>query len=599
MKKFLTIVLAVVLALSCFAVPTFADEDVAAAAKGGDGFDFYSMTVHYTEPVVVSYKYVTKSDNIVKKDVNGNTVKDADGNDVIIDKAWIYADPCDYYIVPAIAFTNKDGTFTNFQPGYGEKEKGKDKTEEMFYCVVSPAYDMDSKGINKLKTRGLSDIGDNTAISIKSAATLYGPSEFYDDAGTPNPNFKLVDGYFLDKAVDADGNNLRIDINGYVIDANNIWHARDGHRIEPFVEVGENEKGEPILVWIDLESRVGADGKVLDYTTITNQDLIDKKVLTMPEKYATLADTQDPAVDYNEDGKIDTKDKRAYNSLVKEKEAWLTGCSIQMFTIDYIDLDGDGKKTESDMADYYDANKNEQYDEGEAYGYNNPKLVIEQKHIMTRTDKEGNVIYVQGSPAIGNPVTKVEIKNITVEIDALGDQLYADVASDPQQKNEIIITTGDIYKNIEKAQAYVAEHPEKMYTEGLVIGRAKCVTTKTEVAEAQADYPTTLKSVEVEITEGVEIPANATLYFNFFVQTQQPANEKTYMKAGTAKKPADNSLLPINKGEVNLERLPDNPEYGATAEPEPKKGCGQFIGGGIALVAVVGLAFVGFRKKED
>lgn len=595
MKKFMTVLLAVMLVLSCFALPTFADEE-----KAVDGFDFYSMTAHYTTPVVLSYKYVTKADKIVKKDINGNPILDEDGSEKYVDKGWVFADPSDAYIIPAVAFTSKDGSFTNFAPGYGEKELGKDKFADKVYGVVCPAYGIDSKKIAITSTYGLTDISDNTAITLINAAKLYGAIDFYDDAGTPNPNFTLVDGYFLDKEVDADGNNLRIDVNGYVIDKNNIWHARDGHRIEPFVEVGQDEKGLPILVWIDIESRLDADGKIRDYTTISNQSLIDKGVLTLPEKYAALAEEFDATVDYNEDGKVgDNKDKRTYNSLVKEKEVWLETSSIQMYTIDYIDADGDGKKTEKDLGDtFVDKNKNGEYDEGEALLYDNPKLVIKQEHIMTRTDPLGTkVIFVQGSPAIGNPLSKVVISNFTVEIDALGTQLYSDVAADPQQQNEIIITVGDIYANVSRALDYVAEHPNKVYTDGSILGRAKCVTTKTEMEDVSGNYPSTVTSVDVVLEEGAVIPANANLYFNFVVKTSQPERTKNYKKVDKKTGEATSLILPINKGEIDPEDIPDATPA-PTEEPKQKSGCGGMVAGGMVIVAAMAAAFV-IRKKEE
>ena len=502
MKKILAIILTAVMVLSSLSLFAFAADE---AAEPGDGFDFYSMTAHYKTAVVVGYKYVTKDDNIVKKDRDGNPVKDENGYDVIIDKAWIFADPSTEYIVPAVAFTSKDGSYTNLILGYGDKALAKGKYQNVFYAVRSDAYGIDSSELSVTNTYGITNIGDKTAISIISAATLYGVSEYFDDAGTPNPNFSRdADGYFLDQEVDAEGNNLRIDVNSYVIDANGIWHSRDGHRIEPFVEVGEDT-----YTWIDLNSRKEGgkpDGKIVDYTTITNAILLEKGVLkSLPEKYAFENTEADPEVDYDGDGKVGTtKDKRAFNNLVKEKEAWINSCSISMFTLDYIDADGDGKKTVDDLPEY-----------------NNPDRVITQDDIMVRTDKQGNKIFVQGSPAIGNPVTKVEIDRLTVEVDAIGTQLYDDVSADPQQKNIITITTGDILQNVEKAQAYVAENPDKVYKDGVIIGTAKSVTTKTEAGSEAGNIPSTVKSVDVELTEGVQIPANATLFFNFKVETQQ------------------------------------------------------------------------------
>ncbi|MBO4363073.1 MAG: hypothetical protein J5912_01675 [Clostridia bacterium] len=571
MKKILAIILTVIMAVSCMALHAFADEE----APTGDGFDFYSMTAHYKEAVVLTYKYVTKADGIVKKDIYGNVVKDENGEDVILDKAWIFADPSDSYIVPIVAFTSKDGSYTNDMLSYGNKELAKGKTSKLFYSVVSAPYGIDSSNLAINANYGLTQIADNTAVSIISAATLYGVSEYYDDAGTPNPNFtRDADGYFLDQELDADGNNLRIDINSYVIDKNGIWHARDGHRIEPFIEVGEDKYS-----WIDLKSRKengDENGKILDYTTITNAILLEKGVITLPEKYNFDDSAMDATVDYDGDGKVGTaKDKKAFNSLVKEKKNWINGCSIEMFTIDYIDFDGDGKKTEDDLV-----------------GYNDPNLVITQEHIMTRTDKEGNVIYVQGSPAIGNPVTKVVIDNITVEIDALGTQLYDDVTADPQQKNTITITTGDVYQNVKKALDYVAEHPEKMYTDGVIIGTAKCVTTKTESDGSEGVYPSTMKSVQVELTEDVKIPANATLFFNFHVETQQPENTKKYMNK------KDYNLFTINKLEIDLDRLPNAPKT-EPDEPDKKPGCKTFIGGGFAMITLLAVATIVIKKKED
>lgn len=622
MKKFLTVVLAALIALSFFAVPSFADEETAAI---GDGFDFYSMTAYYEEPVVLSYKYVTKADNIQKMDIFGNPIFKENGDPELVDKGWIFADPADSYVVPAIAFTSKDGTFTNFAPGYGEKEKGKGKFDELFYCVNAPSLGINSSAIAMTDTYGLTYIGDNTAISIKNAAKLYGATELYDDAGTPNPNFTRVDGYFLDKEVDADGDNLRIDINGYVIDKNYIWHSRDGHRIEPFVEIGEDEDKLPILVWIPISSRLDENGRVRDYTTITNEELLLKGVLTVPEKYAILTPAFDATVDYDENGEVNAedekyfkehikdyvaemdaeydydgngkiearKDKSAYNSLVKSRKQWFESYSISMYTIDYADFDGDGKKTEKDNVVFIDKNKNGIFDEGDIPAYNSPDRVITRDDIMKRTDALGNVMYVQGSPAIGDPLTKVAIKKLTVEIDALGTQLYSDVSADPQQQNEIIITTGDLYRNVKAALDYVAEHPEKEYTEGMIIGTAKSVTTKTEVVSGGGNYPETVKSVEVELAEGVVIPENATLYFNFVVKTQQPENQKSFLKK------KDYNLLSINKSAIDLEAMKDK----ETPTPGPKtvtvkSGCGGMITGSFMVCAAMAVAFIVLKKKE-
>ena len=131
-----------------------------------------------------------------------------------------------------------------------------------------------------------------------------------------------------------------------------------------------------------------------------------------------------------------------------------------------------------------------------------------------------------------------------------------------------------------------------MYTDGVVIGTAKCVTTKTASDGTDGVYPSTLKSVPVELVEGVKIPANATLFFNFHVETQQPANEKKFMNK------KDYNLYTINKLAIDLERLPNAPKPEEPEKPQ-KKGCNNFIGGGFAMISLLAVAAVVIKKKED
>ena len=585
MKRVLAIFLALTVIISCLSMSVFAEDgaalDIAAAATVTDGFDFYSMTVYYTTPVVVGYKYVVTADNVVKKDKDGNVVKDEDGNDVILNKAWIFDDAQSEYVVPVNQYmvSTDDGDKTSQVLAYGDTALKNKKYNTLFYGIDSTDLGLLSTGLAINTNYGITNIDSGTALTSISSVNVYGVREYYDDAGTPNPNFTMVDGYFLDQSVDAEGNNLRIDINGFVIDANNIWHSADGHRIEPFVETDEN-----VYTWINLKSRLGEDGKVIDYTTITNQILIDSGVLTLPSTYAILGanDEYDATVDYDGDGEIKAaKDKKAYTSLVKAKKNWLESCDIQMYTIDYQDTNGDGKKTEDDLA-----------------GYNAADFEITQEMILIQKDKDGtpktdingNPFYVHGTPELGNPVTKVEISKLTVEIDAAGDQLYSDVASDPQQQNSVTITCGDLYTNIKTALDYVAEHPEKTYTDGVIIGTAKCVTTKTE-SVSESGYPSTMKSVEVVMEEGAAIPANAVLFFNFNVAVSQKEETKSYISKTQAK----SALMTINKLAINLDNLPD----ADLPEEEESTGCFGTISGAAAVVALLGAAFVVVRKKEN
>lgn len=586
MKRVFAIIIMLAIAVSCFSLSSFADE----TTEVQDGFDYYSLTVHYTENVVVGYKYVTSADNIVVKDKEGNVVKDADGNDTILKKGYIFADAQDSYVVPAIeyALTVDDTTKTSQTIKYGDSVLKSKKYNQLFYSINASDFGMDSSKIAINSNYGLTNISNNTAITVKNAVGLYGPQEFYDDAGNPNPNFERDEnGFFLDESVDAEGNHNKIDINGYTIDANGIWHSKDGHRVEPFVEINGS------LIWISPAERM-VDGVVIDYHTITNAVLMERGIITtVPDTYADATDEFDESKDYDGDGKTGTsKDRKAWNTVCKAKKTWLGNCDLVLYTIDYQDYVGVDKK--GNVTDTPDGKKTQE----DLVKYNDVTTVFTENEIMHQKDKSGEEkkdangkpMLVYGSPAIGSPVSKVQIKSLTVEIDAIGSQTYTDVAADPQQKNTIVVTSGDLYQNIKVAQEYVAANPNKEYTDGVVLGTAKCVTTKTAVA-AEQGYPSTLKSVEVVMEEGVVIPANATLYLNFFVETSQAENTKTYI----AKK--DYNLLAINKQKINVELIPDK----AVEEEEPteKKGCFGAIGGSMAILSIIGLAYVSLRKKEN
>lgn len=558
MKKIVALFLTLVLAVSCMA-SAFASDT--ATTPTADGFDFYSMTIHYAEPVVLGYTYNTSGFDVV--DHNGNPLLDDSGAAVHLKKGYLWAEPSDTLIVPVVYY-NKDGVTNQTLAYNGDALKNNKHNKDVFYAVIAKNLNIDSSHLTVLKSFGLSDIADGDVITAKESVAVYGAGEYYDDAGVVNPNFtKDADGYFVDKEVDENGANLRIDDNGYKIDANGIWHSIDGHRIEPFIEIDDT------FVWVSLENRM-IDGKIANLDKLTNQYFIDKGIIQVAKKFALIGDSYDNTVDYNGDGTITNEDKTEYNSLVKEKKVWLSTTSVSTFVVDYIDADGDGKVTDKDLPEN-----------------NKKETTYTADNIMKKKQKDGTEIPVYGTPVMGTPKTKVQISKITIEIDALGSTLYSDVASDPQQQNEIIVTYGDVYANVKLATDYVAEHPEKEYKDGAVVGTAKCVTTKTEVAEADG-IPSTVKSVDLVMEENVELPTNVMFYFNFVVKTAQPENTKTYI----AKK--DYNLLTINRQKLDVESLPDAPKT-----DDGKQGCGNMIGGGIALVSLAACAFVALRKKED
>ena len=66
MKKVFALLLTATILASAMVVPSFA-----AVEKVAGGFDFYSMTIHYTEPVVVDYVKVSAKDKVQMVDKNG------------------------------------------------------------------------------------------------------------------------------------------------------------------------------------------------------------------------------------------------------------------------------------------------------------------------------------------------------------------------------------------------------------------------------------------------------------------------------------------------------------------------------------------------
>ena len=101
--------------------------------------------------------------------------------------------------------------------------------------------------------------------------------------------------------------------------------------------------------------------------------------------------------------------------------------------------------------------------------------------------------------------------------------------------------------------------------------------------------PSTVKSVDVVLTEGVEIPVNANLYFNFKIQENQPE-----AAANFATKPGSNRPMSINAYKFDetkdVELVP--------VEEKQDKGCGSIIGGSAAVISALA-AVVLLKKKEE
>lgn len=561
MKKIATLFLAIAVAVSCLSFVSFAADKEAAS----DGFDFYSMTVHYEQPIITGF--VKTTDPIEVKGRDGKPLLDEEGQPVVLKKGgYVWADPTDTLVIPVVKYKDSDGNY-NFALQYDETAV-KTYNKDIFYSVVSKELGIDSSKLAINKNYGVTDIADHTVIVSRAAVSFFGPTNLYDDAGNPNPNFTKKDGYIVDKNVDENGNNYRIDENGYQVDANGVWFASDGHRVELFAEIGENQ-----FKWIKLADRVDKDGIILPLSEITNEYLVEKKIIEMPAEYVDITDDFDETKDYDGNGtKGDSADKAAHKKLKSDKKSWLKGSCASTYVIDYKDYNGDGKKTTADLE-----------------GYKSKDATFTGEDILKK-DISGMILYTNGTPKAGEPLASVKIKNITLEIDAMGTQLYTDVASDPMQKNEIIVTFGDVYENVKAALDKVAADSTRYYTEGGIIGSAKCVTTKTEYKADEEDaFPKTLKSVELVLEEGTEIPSNAFVYFNFNVKENQADYKKVYIKK------TGNKLATVNRAKLDVEKLPTK----EVEESEGKKGCGSVIAGGVSVMSVLALAYVALRKKEN
>ena len=197
-------------------------------------------------------------------------------------------------------------------------------------------------------------------------------------------------------------------------------------------------------------------------------------------------------------------------------------------------------------------------------------------------DKQGN--QRRGTPALGTPVMKSHITSITVELDALGTQLYTDKASDPQQNNTITVSIGNCKDNIDIIPGC-----------GKILGVAKSVTTRTSMTWDRNTFDATMQSVPLEMTQeelDAISPNSDKIYVEFGVSTIQ--GEEAYSKKYIM---ANDYNSGLKKQELTILTEEDASNY---ATPVPKDdGSGSFVGsllfwiiiGAVALLALAAVAF--------
>ena len=221
-KNVFAIITSLILLISMLAsIPVIADTTT---AEEIGGLDFYSITVHYENPVLVSL-YKTKIE-----------VENDKGKKTKVDVEYFYNTNAE----------SEDGKYVNDKGEALTADKlvipAGTKSIQNFYQTIT---DSDASSVIKsamwysklpYKNAFLTHITNGSGICTTGKVDLFGITDVYDDAPYEhqNPNFKYADdGYALAAETDENGTQLKIDINGYLVDtANNIWKTSNGERVE-------------------------------------------------------------------------------------------------------------------------------------------------------------------------------------------------------------------------------------------------------------------------------------------------------------------------------------------------------------------------------
>lgn len=565
-KKIFAILMTLILIVSLFAsVPVIADE-----ADSGEvgGLDFYSITLHYESPVLVSY-YKTKIDVVNEKgktqkvDVEYfyNTNAESDEGKYIDDKD--NALTSDKLIIPA-------GTKTagNFYQMSAENMK-----TGMWYSKIP------------YNNAFLTHILNQSGICTTGKVDLFGITDPYDDAPYEhkNPNVQYADdGYALSTTVDKNGNNLKIDLNGYLVDtSDNIWRTSKDERVELYTQIpvvrktGEKDrKDKPITEivlsdeyeWVPFDARLDKNGKIVDI-----QSLQFKYMITDEEYDAFLASNENV--------------KKLYRASSDEA---------------YDDAPNKGKYIAFVLTCLVDKEK-------DAATYFNTDRVFTADDLVR--DANGYVAYA--TPRVGTPLLNIKVKDVTVEIDALGTQKYDDLASDPQQKNIITVSINDC--------KYNANLTNQWFTEGLytqeefdelskfVLGSAKSETTRTEVNMTKGDYKDgyspTVKSISLGASAEVlaKLPTSAKIYVEFEINENQPAAawDDNYQKKMIAKSTDKKSTVITERVDILTdEDKPEIKQQPVVDNGFPTWAIIAIVAGGVVLVAVIVVVIIVVSKKK-
>lgn len=555
-KNVFAIITTLILVISIFAsVPVMADE---ATASETGGLDFYSITIHYENPILVSL-YETKIEVVAE---NGRKSK--------VDVEYFYNTDAE---------TEEDKYMDDDESLLTDKVviSSGTKSKQNFYQVSA----MDGSSVSfgtglwyakvPYTNAFLTHIVNNSAITTTSKIDFYGITDPYDDAPYEhqNPNIQYADdGYALSTSKDENGNQLKIDVNGYLVDtSNNIWKTSNNERVELYTQIpviqktGEvTKKGVPVTQiiysevyeWVSFSDRLDENGKIkniqaLEYMYMVTDEEFDAFLEDDSKNTLPMYRTNDADVF----GDAPTKGKEI---------AYVKTCLV------------DSKK---DSATYWSTDR-----------------VFTQDDIVK--DEMGFIALA--TPSIGVPVLNAKIKDITVEFDALGSQIYDDLASDPQQKNTFTVSINDCEHN---AKLYKQWFDEGLYTQAeydeiakFVLGTGKSKTTRTEIdtdksnykKQTEYGYSTTVASVSIGASPELlaKIPISAKIYVDFDINEQQPeaAWDEDYQKKMISKDTSTKDSTVITE---KVEILTD-------ADKPAKKNTNADAGSDIPWPLIIGIA---------
>lgn len=547
MKKKLCVFLVLfAMVMSLFAPAMFAEEDTTtigaseeapAVVEGPGGLDFYSVTVHYEKPVLVDYVYKGKKYLFV----------DDEGNQAMSDE----------YIWRA-GTTKSNGYYAN---------KTSKSADRNFYQMQSvelgiPALAHYSKV--PYNYAYITHIQNNAVIKTRESVNFFGITEPYDE-GDPyvnkNPNIEYDSkGYAIDVNTDDEGNNYRIDINNYRITKDDMWLDNEGQRVELFYQkcqyvcTGRDDKGKlkysqdnikfmEEYEMFPFDKRYDENGMIRDVSQIkalqyvTNDEMNEfiDKVTAMLDADPESVSPQNPQYlpfhvtwDEEEMASMTSKENKKNYKFPKNDFSYKLLYKISKD-------DPAAKNTPADASATADPNAETPKIDDAVY-YSKDTIFTKENIALS------GEFLAFGTPVQGEPKLNVKIKDISVEIDAVGDKIYDNAEEDPQNKNTIVISLNDFESNCIEKKAALDEGyiTQKTYDDfsSMILGTIHSKTTSTAPDFSKdnlktdesgneiegTNWKSTVQSIYLNLDEETlaKLPSSASIFLNFHIETQQP-----------------------------------------------------------------------------